>query len=59
MADQTTIHVAPTPELLARLDAWRETQPVQPSRNAAAIYLLSLGLDAAAELASSLKRARR
>jgi hypothetical protein len=33
------------PEDLAELDAWRKTQPVEPSRSAAVRYLVKMQLE--------------
>jgi hypothetical protein len=41
-----TIGVRCQPDFLARIDRWRETQAIPPTRTAALRYLAEIGLDA-------------
>jgi hypothetical protein len=44
---RTRIEMQVPDEFLARLEAWRQTQPGPPDRLAALLHLLNLGLQAA------------
>jgi hypothetical protein len=57
--NNTQIGLRLKPEFFARIEAWRFAQRVPPSRSAAVVYLLDLGLKTAGEPEEPAKPRRR
>jgi hypothetical protein len=55
----TLVGVRCQSEFLARVDRWREGQPILPTRAAALRYLAEVGLEAVGANAAAAKRSRQ